>query len=615
MRNERRLCWDDSSGRITIAFPYDLALIDLVRDLPGRRWDRDRKVWLAPIESALEVIRVLEPRGFVVEPELAKRISRNDPTEAEFFGDPIDPVDEPPPLELLEGDWSYGGEAGPSAARDPIAPSAPPPAPESPAGAGPTSPRADRPAHLTVSELNRSVKEALKNRFPAAIWVVGQVSGWDRNAHKEHVFFELSERDRAGEKDLARVTAGLFGGMRSRVVRRLSEVEPRVEIQDGVQVRLRVRVDVYARSGSYQVVVEDIDPDFTLGAIAMQREKILAELDRRGLVSKNLGLPEPGLPLRIALITSWGSDAANDVAAELTRSGFSFAVEVFDCFMQGPRLEDSVCAALGRIASTAADYDLCLICRGGGSRTDLAWFDNLNVAIAVAKLPLKVVVGIGHHRDLSALDFIAHSEKTPTAAAGRLVAILATRETELEDAARDLIRLSGERLRSARLDLSHAGARYRRAAVVSTRLAAQIVSSAQARLLQAVRQAMVRSGAALAESAATASFLARGSIREEKRSLERLSLQLAERSKRALGLEKERLVASGREIGAQDPRRLLGRGFAILRRADDRHVITGIHGTEAGESISVELRDGELDALVETVREKQVSERSEGERK
>ena len=256
---------------------------------------------------------------------------------------------------------------------------------------------------------------------------------------------------------------------------------------------------------------------------------------------------------------------------------------------------------------------MCLICRGGGSRTDLAWFDNLSVAIAVAQLPLKVVVGIGHHRDLSALDFIAHSEKTPTAAGGHLVATLAARETELEDAAGDLIRLATERFRSARLDLSHAGTRYRRAAVASTRLAAQVLSAAQGRLAQAARHAVARSDATLAESAATVSFLARGSLREEKRALGRLSPQLAERSRRALGLEKERLIASGREIGAQDPRRLLARGFAILRRGDDRHVITGVGGTEAGERISIELRDGGLDALVEAVREDPSARRSEGE--
>ena len=434
--------------------------------------------------------------------------------------------------------------------------------------------------------------------------MVGQVSGWDRNAHKNHVFFELSEKDAADERDLARVTAVLFGGKRSRVVRKLDEAPESIRMQDGVQVRLLVRVDLYAASGSYQVVVEDVDPDYTLGALALQRERVWKELEKRGVASRNLDLPHPPLPLRLALITSWGSDAANDVLAELRRSGYAFRVDVHDSYMQGENLRSSVCAALQRVAAATQRYDLCLICRGGGSRTDLAWFDDLQVAEAVATLPLKVVVGIGHHRDCSVLDLIAHSEKTPTAAAAHLVASVAACEARLEESAADLVRHAEAAFRGARLDLSHAGARFRRAARSATLLAGELLEGEARRLRRTASQSLARAQAALAESAATGSFLARASFDREQRELGRLTELLGAHTARVLALESQRLSSAAREIQAQDPRRLLARGFAILRAGPDRAVLADAARVEPGSRIAIEMRDGELDARVEAVRRK-----------
>lgn len=626
MSAPRRLRLDESSGRIAIEFPYDRSLIDVVREIPGRRWDPDRKLWTAPLEVAAEVVRVLGARGFVVDASLAERLDRNpaparpaadrepsgparneleaaDPWPAELGYEPL-AENELPPLELLEGDWQPppsltdpGPPEQPSAA---TLASASAPAPASNEEVVP----ADQ-AHLSVSELNQQVRLALRRRFPRAIWVVGQVSGWDRNAHKQHVFFELTEKDTEGEQEVARVTTVLFGGMRSRVLRRLAEGGEELGIQDGVQVRLLVKVDLYGRSGSYQVVVEDIDPAYTLGVLALNREKVLKELEKRGLATKNRDLPPPPLPLRVALISSWGSDAANDVIAELRRSGYAFKVAVYDAFMQGPRLEASVGAALSRVAACNAEYDICLICRGGGSRTDLAWFDNLAVALAVAELPLKVIVGIGHHRDLGALDLIAYSEKTPTAAADFLVTTLASREAELEERAAVLERLVRGGLKSGRLDLSHRGVRFRRAALLATHRAAELLGAGEQRLTQAGRHSLTRVGSHLNEARATLVFLARGSLRNQWLELQGRRDRLIERGRAQLRLEQERLTAKDRQILAHDPRRLLRRGFAIVRNAVDGHMITGIQQTQVGADIRVELRDGLIDARVESVEEKE----------
>ena len=673
MTAERRLRFDSRSGRVAIEFPYDRGLIALVREIPGRRWDPGRKVWTAPLEMLSEVVRVLQPRGFLVEPGLAQKAGavagagdaraareaaggRGEVRE-EFAAGParsledlpsfaeLPPADEEwmawqesegdggeeaPPIEVLEMDpvaETQGGENPPAAPAPPTRPrpvSAAPVAeaagrsrvgPAAPTESVSAHPAAPAPAaaavarsHVSVSELNEHVRNALRNRFPRAIWLVGQLSGWDRNSHKQHIFFELTEKDSEGLQDIARVTAVLFGGMHGRIGRRLEEAGGDLRLQDGVQVRLRVKVDLYVRSGSYQVVVEDIDPAYTLGTLALNRERVYKELEARGLVGRNRELADPPLPLRIALVTSWGSDAANDVLAELRRSGYAFVVDCYDAYMQGPQLRGSVVAALERIALNAESYDLCMICRGGGSRTDLAWFDDLEVAVRVAQLPLPVVVGIGHHRDVSVLDLIARSEKTPTAAAASLVARVAEAEALLEERRERLERLGLSDLRSAGLDLTHRVARFRRATGAAARLAREGLEARRARLERAREHALAVAGRRLAEVSATTVFLARRALQEELRAVTERGERLRRAGLAVCARESALLESRRREIQAQDPARLLARGFAIVRSRSDGRVMTRIAQARSNTEIQIELRDGLIDAHVDRVEERSAAD-------
>src|SRR5262249_3678400 len=144
-------------------------------------------------------------------------------------------------------------------------------------------------------------------------------------------------------------------------------------------------------------------------------------LTERGLVGRNTSLPFPDLPLRVGLVTSLGSDAFNDVLRTLQESGFAFDVTAHGARVQGRLTEPSVLNALDWVRKRAESFDVVLICRGGGSRTDLSWFDSEQLGAAVATFPVPVVVGIGHEQDLSVLDFVGFRRKTPTAAAAYLV--------------------------------------------------------------------------------------------------------------------------------------------------------------------------------------------------
>ena len=136
----------------------------------------------------------------------------------------------------------------------------------------------------TISELNTEVQAFLRQRYPTSIWVQGEIKNYSRNAHKEHVFFELCEKDPESERILARITTVIFEGAKARIATSLAKIEAGFQLQDDIEVKLECIVDLYPPSGSYQLRVLDIDPTYTLGRIAQQRYEILERLKKEGLI-------------------------------------------------------------------------------------------------------------------------------------------------------------------------------------------------------------------------------------------------------------------------------------------------------------------------------------------
>ncbi|MEE8142363.1 MAG: exodeoxyribonuclease VII large subunit [Planctomycetota bacterium] len=516
------------SGRggkeIRIRFPYDKALLKVVKNLPGRRWHPDARYWSVPGKHLPEVTEALLPLGFQVSEEVRVLISE--------AGGPI--PDEAP------------REAG----------------------------------TLSVSQLNEQVRGVLRDSFHEPLWLEGEVLGYERNSHKRHVYFQLAEKEEGDDRSRAVITVVLFEYAKELVERELARAAEPVTVQDGVRIRVRGRVDLYPPAGSYQFVIEEIDPDFTLGEIGRRRERILAELERRGLRERNLQLSFPQPALRIALVTSYGSDAYNDFVNELGRSGYTFRVDVYDCHVQGAQLENDLLAAMSRIQAHSCRYDVAAIVRGGGSRTDLMGFDSLPLALEVAQLPLKVMVGIGHHRDRGVLDFIAHSEKTPTAVAQLLVGIAAAQEERLRVAAAGLKQRSQGLLRESR-------ERLERTSLLLARSLELRLQQARSRVLLASRDLLYRV------------------VRRWERQralLMRATERLPTAVTHLLSRTHERLEGKQSRIRSADPRQVLARGYSWLRKGDGSS-LKRVGQASVGDRITALLSDGELDARVEGKRE------------
>ncbi|MGE3166195.1 MAG: exodeoxyribonuclease VII large subunit [Planctomycetota bacterium] len=570
----RLLDLDSERQELRILFPYDKRLVDVVRELPGRRWNAEGKYWSVPPKHARAVFRCLREHGFVISPEAATLMGEGDAGST--------PDTDPDPLvaavELPEVDAASPGQRVTAESRDPATPEAAP--------------------ACTVVWLNRAVREVLNEAFPEPLWLVGEIHGFDRNRHKKHVYFQLADRNEDEDRPSGVVTAVLFASAQERVAQRLRSAADPIELQDGLRVRVLVRVDLYPAAGTYQVVIEDLDPYYTLGEIARRQEQILAEVRRRGWLDANRTKPFPRPTLRIGLITSYDSDAYNDFVNELERSRFAFEVDSYDCHVQGARTEEDVLRALRFFEAHAQDYDALVIVRGGGSKTDLLGFDSLALALAVAQHPLKVVIGIGHHRDRSVLDALAHAEKTPTAVAQTLVALARAEEQQLREAARLVVEVPRERLRRERERRSRVALLLARSLQLGLERAFSLGRARAQRLHVHAGRFLERERQRCYSRAQQLNDRGRRIIERRRERLGRWLERLPARAREALRRATDRAERQKLRVESADPRRVLARGYAWLRTPGGES-LKSVEQVHPDQRIVVRLADGEFEALAQ----------------
>ncbi|HEX2737103.1 MAG TPA: exodeoxyribonuclease VII large subunit, partial [Acidimicrobiia bacterium] len=334
---------------------------------------------------------------------------------------------------------------------------------------------------FTINELNTVIRGALSDAFPHEVWVRGEVQRIT-TSRTGHTYFELVEKDSRRERVAARIDVALFKGNAPTIKTRLREV-PGVTLAPDIEVRIRGRIDYYPTGGRLQLVMTDIDPIFTVGGMAANRERVLRALAAEDLLQRNGALPLAPVPLRVGLITSKGSAAYHDFVHELERSGFDWQVVLADVRVQGGAAPRRVTWALRAFASL--DVDVVVVVRGGGARSDLAAFDSEPVARAIALMPMPVFTGIGHEIDRAVADEVAHScFKTPTACAQALVEQVCTYLDRMTELSNDVVTSAQRRLTADRRMVVDAGHRVSRTA----RSRCSLASAGLARGLQRVRR-------------------------------------------------------------------------------------------------------------------------------
>ncbi|RME49058.1 MAG: exodeoxyribonuclease VII large subunit [Deltaproteobacteria bacterium] len=453
----------------------------------------------------------------------------------------------------------------------------------------------------SVREINETLRLALQARFPRPVWVCGEIKGCRiRPNPNEHIYLSLVDRDEAvwqSSDILAEIRVNIWRSVRRKIFDRIRESSVSFELQDGVRVKFLVKPDFYVKGGSVSLTVLDIDPSYTLGQLAANKERILKELAGMGLLHRNEQTPLVPVPLDIGLITSEGSAAWHDFLEELKRWGFRFTVRFVPARMQGKETEREVCAAISTLSQEGVD--VIAIVRGGGSRSDLSWFDNLAIGKAIALCPIPVITGIGHEIDESVADVVAwRSFKTPTATAQFLGERVAAFLMEFDQAWQRITQGTIQRLERERQNLSLCRQRLLRGA-------REKIMRRRSALSEAIRMVPTRSMRLVHRSRSRLDEV-RGRIRASIRlrlaeAVRRIELApLLRATRRHLERAWGSLEMAEERIRGRDPARILARGYALLERAAGG-VITSVRQLSPAQHVRVRLTDGAFTAAVEEI--------------
>lgn len=292
---------------------------------------------------------------------------------------------------------------------------------------------------ISLYELNSLVKQVLRRQLSDNYWLEAELSDV-RSNYSGHCYLEFVQKDASGRNLIAKARGTIWSNV-YKLLKPYFEQETGQPFTSGIKVRVCVTIEFHELYG-HSLTVVDIDPNYTVGDMVRKRREILRQLEEEGVLDLNKELELPAIPQRIAVISSATAAGYGDFCNQLERNpyGLVFYTKLFPAIMQGERVEESVIEALNRIYAEMEHWDAVVIIRGGGATSDLSGFDSYELAANCAQFPLPIITGIGHERDDTVIDSVAHTRvKTPTAAAEFLIDRLYESALRLEDYANRIV--------------------------------------------------------------------------------------------------------------------------------------------------------------------------------
>ena len=270
---------------------------------------------------------------------------------------------------------------------------------------------------LSLLELNTSIQEIIKQKFSETVWVIGEISELKINRNG-HCYLELIERDSLNDKIIAKARATIWA-FTFRMLKPYFKNSTGYELISGIKILIKANVEFHELYG-FSLNILDIDPNYTIGDLARKKAEIINQLEEEGGLNMNKDILLPLVPQKIAIISSETAAGYQDFINQLRNNpyNYKFYYKLFPSIMQGNQTEESIISSLEKIFNYEDIFDVVVIIRGGGSQSDLSYFDSYQLAANVAQFPLPVLTGIGHDKDESIVDLVAHTKlKTPTAVA------------------------------------------------------------------------------------------------------------------------------------------------------------------------------------------------------
>ena len=406
---------------------------------------------------------------------------------------------------------------------------------------------------LSLLELNSLVRRSLEQCLPDEYWIQAELSDVRSNT-TGHCYLEFVQKDPRSNNLVAKARGMIWNNI-YRLLKPYFEESTGQLFTSGIKVLVKVTVQFHELYG-YSLTVLDIDPAYTLGDMARRRREILLQLEEEGVLTLNKELEMPVLPQRVAVISSATAAGYGDFCHQLQHNpgGFYFYTELFPALMQGNQVEESVLVALDRINARINEFDVVVIIRGGGATSDLSGFDTYLLAAACAQFPLPIITGIGHERDDTVLDSVAHTRvKTPTAAAELLI-------HQVTEVAEHLEELS-----------------------VRLQQGAYMLLEQEQRRLEALQIRIPN--------------LVHRKLEDARFSLLAAKKDLSQVAKALLARQSHRLALLQQRIADASPDELLSRGYSITIK--DGKAVTDASSLKPGDRLTTRLLKGEVQSVVE----------------
>ena len=438
----------------------------------------------------------------------------------------------------------------------------------------------EQPQGMTLSALNARIESAVNRQKDLQNqWVVAEAV--DMRLVKGHCYMELIEKDSSGNT-VAKIGGVIWASNYGSLYYKFKDATGQ-PFGNGMKLLLKVTANYHKLFG-FKLVINDINPEFTLGDLARQRREIINRLTAEGIIDMNKQLPWTDVPQRIAIISAAGAAGYGDFMNQLHHNayGLKFYTCLFSASMQGAQTVPTVLAALDRINESIDLFDCVVIIRGGGATSELNSFDNYDLASAVAQFPIPVIVGIGHERDVTVLDFVAAMRvKTPTAAAEWLIqrgTEALAHLNELQEAIATTVR---ETIGHAREQLAYYGS-----------------------MIPATARNILDTNRVKLDSCARALPVAAVNLITAQRSrLERAVERTGDAVASALLREKQRLQSLDDKATLLSPVNTLRRGYSLVMK--DGKCVTAAAQLQPGDPVTVQFAAGKAAATINQVNNQQ----------
>jgi exodeoxyribonuclease VII large subunit len=444
---------------------------------------------------------------------------------------------------------------------------------------------------LSLYELNLIIRSTIETALPETFLVTAEIAKINL---KRHCFLELVDRD---EETIRAQMDAVIWSDRYWIISRQFREATGIELTKGIKILFEAYVNFHERYG-LKLNIIDIDPSYTIGELALRRKEILRRLEKEGLKDRNKTIEFPLVPQRIGIISSCTAAGYEDLMTHLINNpyGYRFTCRLYEAVMQGDGAEASVINALKQCHEDSQHLDVIVIVRGGGSLVDLHCFDSYEIARMIAGMPVPVISGIGHERDVTVVDEVSSMRaKTPTAVADILITRAKDFEDSVDSLSHRLIHASNRLLLDEKALLSTLirglDSTLRREIMLNAERLARYIKGLRTsiRLLQSRERHVIQEATKLR-------IISFNNIRAEARVIIDLLQRIKDSVHRHIQTEERRIKAREDNLNHLDPRNVLKRGYSITRRAG--RVIRSINDVGVHDIIDTTLYDGNIQSVV-----------------